>query len=184
MQTTRNTGSPVFSRSLAWKHAQNLLKFTVIIFLTGKLAGCSTAKVTGEQLDALSVQWELLANHFGEDDSCSAAFTFYNRSNKVLNGEGWKIYFNQYTVEPGTMFAPELGNVEYINGDFYCFSPSPGFSIAPGDSLVFEYNYLGILIKESDAPVGLYFVLNESQKDEYCGWTNQCYTITGRTECS
>jgi len=167
MQTTRNTGSPVLRRSLAWNQAQNLLKYTVIIFLTGTMAGCSTGKVTGEQLDALSVQWELLTNHFGEDDSCSAAFTFYNRGDKELNGEGWKIYFNQYTVEPGTMLAPELGSVEYINGDFYCFLPSTGFSIAPGDSLVFEYSYHGILIKESDAPVGLYFVLNESKKDEW-----------------
>ena len=167
MQTTRNTGSPVFRRSLAWNHAQNLIRYTVIIFIAITVTGCSAGKVTGEQLDTLSVQWELLGNYFCEDDSCSAAFTFYNRGNKELNGEGWKIYFNQYTVEPGTMLAPELGTVEYINGDFYCFCPNPGFSIAPGDSLVFEYSYDGILIKESDAPIGLYFVLNEGKKDEW-----------------
>jgi len=167
MQTTRNAGSPEDRLSLAWNHVQSLLKYTLIIFLTATMTGCSVGKVTGEQLEALSVQWELLANHFGEDDSCSAAFTFYNRGDKELNGEGWKIYFNQYTVEPSTMLAPELGTVDYINGDFYRFTPGPGFSIAPGDSLVFEYSYHGILIKESDAPVGLYFVLNESKEDEW-----------------
>ena len=117
MQAARNAGSSVFRRTHAWNHAQNLLKYTVIIFLASAMDGCSTAKVSGEQLDALSVQWELLANHFGEDDSCSAAFTFYNRGDRELSGEGWKLYFNQYTVEPGIMLAPELGTVEYINGD-------------------------------------------------------------------
>ena len=167
MQTNINTGAPVSRRSLTWNHTQDLLKYAVIIFLAAAIAGCSKAKVTGEQLDTLSVHWELLANHFGEEDSSTASFTFYNHGKRELNGEGWKIYFNQYTLEPGTMLAPELGTVAYINGDFYCFSPGPGFSIAPGDSLVFEYSYHGVLIKESDAPVGLYFVLNESRKDEW-----------------
>ncbi len=135
--------------------------------MVGVFSGCSPGSVSGEQLQMLSIEWELLNNHFGENDSCSAAFTFYNRGDKEIDGEGWQIYFSQYTLEPGSMLAPELGTVEYINGDFYRFIPGPGFSIAPGDSLLIKYIYHGILIKESDAPVGLYFVLNESKKDEW-----------------
>jgi hexosaminidase len=76
------------------------------------------------------------------------------------------MYFNQDTFMPFAMADSAQGMVEHINGDLFRFVPGAEFAIAPGDSLVFEYMYNGVVVKENLAPTGAYFVINADTPGE------------------
>ncbi|MCU0407547.1 MAG: carbohydate-binding domain-containing protein [Bacteroidales bacterium] len=113
---------------------------------------------------SLSIAWEMTGNHPGENESCNARFTFINNDSRPITGEGWMLFFNQATVMPREMPQPDKGIISHINGDFYSFTPGPSFKISPGDSLVINYAYSGIMIKETDAPCGMYFASTGNKK--------------------
>ncbi|MCU0409483.1 MAG: carbohydate-binding domain-containing protein, partial [Bacteroidales bacterium] len=113
----------------------------------------------------IMISWELLENLPGKEETCRARFAFFNSGTEPVTGEGWKLYFNQATILPAELPDSSKGLVSHINGDLYLFKPGPSFRIDPGDSLAFEYSYHGFMIKESDAPCGLYFAGNDNTED-------------------
>ncbi len=128
-------------------------------------AACtSSTDLRQETLAALQVKWHLVGNN--PDETCHARFTFINSSPEVLASQDWVLYFNQNTLHMGSMPDSLSGIVEHVNGDLYRFRPGPSFSVKPGDSIMISYSYRGYLIKESDAPVGAYFVLHPGEKEE------------------
>ena len=133
--------------------------------------GCKspTGRITHLQGD-LRVSWELRENTPGEDEKCQVAFTFVNTGKTSINGRGWNMYFNQNTLMPLPVKDSSNGWVEHINGDFYRFVPGKDFRIRPGDSLVVEYDYRGFMIKEADAPNGVYLAGGVSKKNIPPAW--------------
>jgi len=59
------------------------------------------------------------------------------------------------------MTTPQPATVEHINGDWYKLVPNKGFELKPGATLEVVFQADDFLIKESDAPAGLYFVFYE-----------------------
>lgn len=139
-----------------------------LIFLTVSscfvlMTACSgSAGLEKEQAEKLKVSWELLGNKMGGKEQCRAAFTFVNIGDIPAGYKEWTMYFNQTTIMPRAFLDSTKGRVEHINGDFYRFIPGKTFMIPPGDSLVLEYGYDGIMLKEADAPNGVYLVLHEN----------------------
>jgi len=147
-------------------HVRRSIHGLSAITVAGLLIACSVPSSRTEQLSAdLRVRWELLENRPGRNENCQAAFTFTNAGNNLISGNEWNIYFNQNTLIPLPLADSGKGWVEHINGDFYRFVPGKSFRISPGDSLVFTYGYNGIMIKESDAPDGLYIAENSKKKN-------------------
>lgn len=142
---------------------QRLLIAILIICIacTPLLNSCSPGGATSCIGEDMQVSWQLISNHIGNGDSCTASFTFINTGARTI-GNNWTMYFNQQTVHPLTMRNPELGRVEHINGDFYRFVPGTAFSLGANDTLRFVYSYAGIIIKTSDAPNGVYITLHDS----------------------
>ncbi len=130
----------------------------------------------------LRVTWELLGNTFGEEEQCQAAFTFINLGSNTITGKGWNLYFNQNTLMPIPLEDSSRGWVEQINGDFYRFVPGRLFRLAPADTLVIQYAYKGILIKEADAPNGLYLASTGKNKSEVCTLKNYAAKPFTKTE--
>jgi len=130
------------------------------------ITGCSGSQGTEISLsENLKITWELSGNSMGANRECRAAFTFINTGKSIIESDEWIMYFNQATLSPKAMLDSAKGIVMHINGDFYRFVPGEDFLIPPGDSLIVEYSYRGNMIKENDAPVGIYIVLNESSGD-------------------
>ncbi len=106
----------------------------------------------------LRVKWSLERNFTGaggEVHTCT--FTLTNTSASVLRDD-WALYWNQ---APRRIIrtAPEKKLViRNINGDFYELKPQSGFRLKPGQSVTLEVLAAGWMIKEADAPVGLYQV--------------------------
>ncbi|MBX2876236.1 MAG: carbohydate-binding domain-containing protein [Saprospiraceae bacterium] len=129
--------------------------------------GCTPEKEMnlGQQLANLSIQWQLVSNQIGEESGYRSQFIITNNSSTALTDSGWSLYYNQTNrkVRPGTTQGP--AEVELLKGDFYRLRPSSEFSIPAGESLKISWDLSDWAIKESDAPLGLYFAYDEAEGD-------------------
>ena len=133
----------------------------LIIFFA--LLGCVTDEKK-DVLETMEIHWEVVSNL--EKEGCHARFTFINKSDSKLNGGNWILYFNHANVMPRKE-KNTLGEVSHINGDWFKFTPnSEDFILFPKDTLRFDYYYKDALIKNTDVPLGPYFVLNGGKKNE------------------
>lgn len=108
----------------------------------------------------LQIRWNLETN-FAEGGGHRASFTIRNNSDTELTAANWEMYWNMSptNVKPETITAPVT--IEWISGDFYVMKPKEDFRLPPGEQIEIGYNGTGAVIKETDAPAGLYSVLYE-----------------------
>ncbi len=113
----------------------------------------------GRTLD-LEVRWGLITNFAG--DGHRAQFTIRNNSPLELTSANWEMYWNMSPrgIKSGSVTAPVT--IEWINGDFYVMKPAPDFRLSPGEEVEVLYEGSGPVIKESDAPLGLYSVVYDA----------------------
>ncbi len=127
----------------------------------------------------LAVRWELVTNNIGGENRYSTRFTIINQSQDTLPASGWTIYFNQLS---GTVIPESLSPgiiIERISGEFYRLQPSSVFMpVPPGDSVVLSADFQGWLIKENEAPQGLYIVFTNPDGTEQTPEVLSHYTIT------
>ncbi|WEK38078.1 MAG: family 20 glycosylhydrolase [Candidatus Pseudobacter hemicellulosilyticus] len=109
----------------------------------------------------IRVDWEVITNHHEGKAACLSAFTFTNTGKKALPASGWAFYFNFVrTIDPAAVTGGV--QVRLVNGDLYKMSPATGFAgLAPGATLRVELVAGAWLVNQSDAPLGLFWVLDE-----------------------
>ncbi|NRB52412.1 MAG: carbohydate-binding domain-containing protein [Saprospiraceae bacterium] len=136
--------------------------FFVLLILSCSFACTSEKEMNvGQQLEELSIQWQLVSNQIGEEAVYRSKFTLTNNSYKAFAATNWGLYYNQTNrkVRAGTTQGPAV--VELLKGDFYRLSPSTEFNIPAGESLEITWDLDAWAIKEVDAPMGLYFAYEE-----------------------
>ena len=139
--------------------------FIVFLILSCSFACTSEKEMNvGQQLAELSIQWQLVSNQIGEEASYRSRFTITNNSSKAFTNSNWSLYYNQTNrkVKPGSTQGPAV--VELLRGDFYRLEPSADFSIPAGESIDISWDLDAWGIKESDAPLGLYFAYDEAEE--------------------
>ncbi len=71
--------------------------------------------------------------------------------------------------------------IQHINGDWFVMVPEKDFSLKPGDSIDISYRGIEAVIKESDAPSGLYFAFYDTivafDHLENLRWDELSYTL-------
>ena len=116
--------------------------------------------------DGIHIEWEMLSNRVADEPRCRVLFQIRNEGPRALNDNDWAVYFNQDVgdVIPGSV----TGNVTltHLGGDFYRLSPNDGFKLRPGEEVAVQADYKYWLIKEDQAPLGLYIVFNDDQGRE------------------
>ncbi|WP_439555167.1 family 20 glycosylhydrolase [Dyadobacter sp.] len=139
------------------------LLFIAILFLS---ACGKSGQISKEQAEKIRVSWKLV-NNFGEPDgSFEARFVIKNGSDFTLDGTNWKLFFNMSPRPIQTNKTPQPATVEHINGDWYRMVAAKDFKLAPGDSVTVNYTGTEAIIKETDAPMGLYFVFYDNEGKE------------------
>lgn len=131
------------------------------------LLGCSypsKEKITGKS--KLAVSWEVISNFVGESDEFEARFFIINKGKEPLAEKNWAIFFNMGPRPILPNKTPQPARVEHINGDWYKLSPEKGFALASGDSIEIRYTGTEGIIKETDAPLGLYIVYYDDDGKE------------------
>ena len=124
---------------------------------------CTPDETQGSALEDVAVSWKLVSNQVADEPRFQAVFTLTNKSNATLEGDDWTLYFSQTprAILQGSVRGP--ADIQRINGDLYQLQPDSSFRLSPGDSLTITYEGEAWLIKETDAPLGLFFVKMEKQ---------------------
>ncbi|WP_339903355.1 family 20 glycosylhydrolase [uncultured Cyclobacterium sp.] len=131
--------------------------FTFLIIINGFIS-CQTSPNWNEAVENIYIDWELKTNFTAAEGQFEAVFGIENQSNYLLGEKDWALFFS---MSPRGIVSTENADITHINGDWYKISPIKGFSLAPGERI--EIPYVGIegVIKETDAPMGMYFVFYE-----------------------
>lgn len=135
------------------------LLLSVWVFLS-----CKSSEKTSEG-SSVAISWKLLTNFPKDTTGFQAQFVFTNTGEEALTNKGWTLYFS---MSPRTILAsqtPVAGTVEHINGDWYKLTPNESFELKPGASLTIPYAGSIAINKMVDAPVGLYFVFDDGDKE-------------------
>ena len=118
------------------------------------------------QVNKIQIEWELAANYGPGQKGSLAYFSFHNGGKYSLHSSNWVLFFN---MAPRRIFPAEdttIADVVHINGDWYKLVPRNDFSLEPGETIRIWYNFEGCVLKETDAPLGLYFVLYNENAEE------------------
>lgn len=113
----------------------------------------------------IAVSWELITNFTETPDGFEARWVLSNQGTQALEDQGWGLYFN---MAPRPIVAhpqAQSGKVEHLNGDWYRLVPEAGFRLLPGQSTEIRYMGIEAVIKEADAPLGLYFAYQNKPTD-------------------
>ena len=115
-----------------------------------------------EKVTSISLRWKLEKNY--EENGVSlheATFTITNTGSSAL-GDNWQLYWNQSPRGVVNVEPENSVEIEQINGDFYQMRFLPEFSLAENESVKIKMVAKEWLIKEADAPVGVYMVVNNN----------------------
>lgn len=136
----------------------------ILVMLTNWHCKPETSAENG--LEDVAISWHLESNQVDDSPRFRASFTLTNRGNTAIESGDWSMYFSQTPRElvEGSVQGP--AEIERLNGDLFQLRPTSGFSLSPGDSLTITYEGAAWLIKETDAPLGLYFVKNDGAGKE------------------
>ncbi|WP_255037494.1 family 20 glycosylhydrolase [Lacihabitans soyangensis] len=115
------------------------------------------------ELEKLTIKWQLIKNPEIESGTNKSAFTFINSGTETIKTGKWSLYFNQSFLKPIQPDNLTKGKIEHLNGDLYRYVPDSSFTLSQGDSLFFEYEAAGILFNEKYAPQGAYIVYDDSK---------------------
>jgi hexosaminidase len=146
---------------------RNFSFLVVLATLFFTIHGCKPTTNGGfDEASKIAVSWELISNFVGPDDTFEAKFYFKNNGTLTLGDSAWTLFFNMAPRPLVAPTTPQLASLEHLNGDWYKMTPNKGFRLAPGDSLAITYKGTEGVIKETDAPMGLYFVFYDNAGKE------------------
>ncbi|GAA4469160.1 family 20 glycosylhydrolase [Nibrella saemangeumensis] len=137
------------------------------LLLASLLSGCKYAASTQTvQTTDIAVSWELISNFTDVENGFEARFTLSNNSDVTLTEKNWALFFNMAPRPILPSKTPQPATVQHINGDWYKLVPNQSFSLKPGASVEIRYAGTEGVIKETDAPLGLYLVFYDQQGKE------------------
>ncbi len=114
----------------------------------------------------IEISWELISNTHSDQPAAQAKFTIKNNSGFRFNDNNWALYYSQAPRRILSTDPASQAEVEWINGDWFRIVPREGFQLRSGQEITITYEARGWWIKESDVPMGLYFVFYDKQGNE------------------
>jgi hexosaminidase len=141
--------------------------YSLILFGLLLLGGCNkSGSISKEQAEKIGISWKLVSNFTEPAGSFEAKFTIRNESDFTLDGSNWKLFFNMSPRPIHSNKVAQPAVIEHINGDWYQMVPAKDFKMRPRDSMTITYTGTEGVIKETDAPLGLYFVFYDKDGKE------------------
>jgi hexosaminidase len=138
----------------------------VIASMLISFACTRSGNISKEEAEKISISWKLISNFIEPEGSFEASFTLKNGSDFTLDGKNWALFFNMSPRPIHSNKTPQPAKVEHLNGDWYKMVAALDFMLKPGDSITIHYTGTEGIVKETDAPMGLYFVFYDEQGKE------------------
>ena len=133
-------------------------KIILLMALVMILIGCSSPREKHVASENIAVRWTLVTNFTDKPDVFEAKFELINNSDQSLTNKNWTLFFNMAPRQLLTPETPQAASLHHINGDWYKLVPAESFSLQPGETVTINYRGVEAVIKETDRPMGLYFV--------------------------
>jgi hexosaminidase len=145
-----------------------MFRFFLFLNLVLLFISCEKSETLNyESASNIHIQWELLSNFQDNPDAFEARFIFENKSaDFTLANHKWTLFFN---IAPRPIIDHPIAQpafLTHINGDWYRMEPNDNFILKPGDKQEIRYMGTEAVIKETDAPLGLYFVFYDEDGNE------------------
>jgi hexosaminidase len=135
-----------------------LLNVCRIAMIATFLALYESADAQQEVAQNLKVEWEVIENSYQGKSQFRSAFTFHNKGTASISMEGWSLYFNFVrAIKPESVTSG--ATINHINGDLYRLNPGIA-TIKKGQPLTIEFTSSDWVVNFTDAPAGLYIVLD------------------------
>ncbi len=147
------------------------------ILITVLLTGACTQQKKTNSMKNIHLSWELISNPSKKASHAKAAITMHNKSKQSLGASNWLLYFNMLPHEIIPSSDTALADVVHINGDWYKLVPRNNFKLEIDAAITIYYEFEGFQIKETDAPIGLYFVSYDQEGTEEAVVPVDEYTI-------
>jgi hexosaminidase len=152
------------------------LAFVIIVI------GCGSPREKRDASRDIAVRWELVTNFTEKPNVFEAKFELINNGDISLTNKNWTLFFNMAPRQLLNPETPQPANLQHINGDWYKLVPGESFTLSPGKSVTINYSGVEAVIKETDRPMGLYFVFyNDAGSEEKIVEVND-YTWTPFTK--
>ncbi|MBL0739655.1 family 20 glycosylhydrolase [Chryseolinea lacunae] len=144
----------------------NVLKRIFCFVLLVCCAACQPGKDPLDTASKIAVQWEVVTNFTDQKEVFDARFEIINNSEQALDEKNWALFFSMAPRKILENKTPQPAILHHINGDWYVLKPEKGFSLAPGKAVAITYRGIEAVIKETDRPLGLYFVFYDDEGHE------------------
>lgn len=132
--------------------------FSIILVL---FVGCMPKTPAPEEI---KMSWELVSNEYAETPKAKAKFSLENNSQFTFNGRNWALYFSQMSRTP--LSSDNNVEIQFISGDWFVMKPTENFRLKPGETIEIITEHSDWLIKETDAPLGPYFIFYDKKGNE------------------
>ena len=109
----------------------------------------------------ISIEWELNGNQIKGQNKFASTFYLSNLGTVALDDKNWSLY---YSMTPRGLVKDSFkGQVTFnhVNGDLFVIRPDSGFLLAPGEKIAMSFEGRDFIIKQSDRPAGLYFLMED-----------------------
>jgi len=158
-----------------------MAKALILLVLLALNSSCQQELTTIEKdqnlVENLEITWELVSNQVAEQPQYRSTFVIKNNSDAILSDSGWAIFFNQENrnVITNSVTAP----IEFTHhgGDFHQLSPKAGFQLLPKNEITIQSDSRGWIIKEQQAPDGIYVVFYHDNGEERSRFAINNFTI-------
>jgi hexosaminidase len=137
----------------------------ILFFFAILLFSCQSTNEGAARSNSLDISWQLVSN-FTAPGYSDAKFIITNNGEQTLKDNGWAIFFNISPRMPVPFPTPQLAHVEHINGDWFKLVPDKGFLLEPGKTIEVNYRAEEAVIKQTDAPLGMYIVYYDADGKE------------------
>ena len=109
----------------------------------------------------IDIQWGLDGNQINGQNKFVSTFHLTNSGSVTLDDQNWVLYYN---MTPRVLVQDSFtGQVTFshVNGDLFVIKPDSGFLLAPGETQAISFVGRDFILKHSDRPAGLYFLIND-----------------------
>ena len=123
------------------------------------------ARAAGTAMDAAPVElrWSLEDNVYPSDaphGHSRGILELRNLGAEALGASGWSVYFTSAATLRTTETEQHL-RIDREGGSYYRLHPAAGFAgVGPGQALAIELAYADLVIKDGEAPLGPFLVLD------------------------
>ena len=140
------------------------LKNTIFISLVTINLGCELSPTVSERsLAGIYLSWEQIVK---DSHEVLAFFSIENSTKDLILKDNWSLYFSQMPRRVSALPGESNCVLENLGGDYYCLKPLPGFELLPGQKKLLIYRLNWPLLKISDCPRGLFWVVRGGGREE------------------